>query len=172
MIAFLLVVSVITAGLFGLAYSGTTSLKTYRAERNLRYAADGALDYAVANVARDTTLGRTAPDAGCGWNIPIEGRVTGDDAFASGSQLRVTCEAYTASDTVDSDGGQRIRYVTFTVSCFGYAPANGNTKPACNASGGAATVVATAKVRYDIDALKPAATRAAIPKVISWDLLP
>lgn len=171
MIAFLLIVSVVMAGLFGMAYAGTTSLKTYRADRNLRYAADGALDHGVANVARDTTLGRTAPDAGCGWSLPIEGRVPGDDAFASGSQLRVTCEAYTVSDTPDSDGGQRIRYVQFTVSCFGYVPGNGDAKPACNASGGTATVVARAKVRYDIDATQPAATRATIPKIISWDLV-
>lgn len=169
------VVMVIAAGLFSFAIASTTSLKTYKEDRTLRYAADGALEFGIANVTADSTLGVT-DGTGCAWTVPVEGRVPGDVTMSSGSTLRVTCTPYIVSTGADSDGGQKIRYVEFKVTCFNPIAATRavNGKPECSGTSGASRVLATAKVRYDFDTRSTVdvTKRAVVPKILGWDLQP
>jgi hypothetical protein len=169
------VVMVIAAGLFSFAIASTTSIKTYKEDRTLRYAADGALEYGIANVTSNYQLGVT-DGTGCSWNVPVEGRVTGDVTMSSGSSVRVSCAPYIVSTGADSDGGQKVRYVQFTVTCFNPVAATRavNGKPSCSSSGSTSRILATAKVRYDFDTRSTVdvTKRAVVPKILGWDLQP
>lgn len=174
-------VSVIVAGLFTMAFVGTTSLKTYKEERSMRYGIDGVLQYGIARAVKSPTIGVGSSDLCSGWLIAAEGMYPGDtnSAFASGSYFRLRCRAYVDSSGPDSDGGQKARFVRFDVYCATYRPGqksygNNDQKPYCNPNGsGPEVTLGTAKVRFDKDPnAAQASQRAVIPKVITWDLLP
>ncbi len=186
-IAFLTVILTLAVSLLTLAYTGSTSLRNFRIERARRYAADGALQSAVQMVKKDPTLGQTTGSPTCQMTFPIvEDTSAGAlSVVSAGSYVTVSCAATTGvvSGGVDVDQGQRARDVTFTVTCQGTPPAR-NQKLVCGGSG-PTTVLARARVRYEIDyglvptgaTCAPSATdcvahnaRAVVPKVLTWSL--
>ena len=165
-LAFLVVILVVCASLFQLAFAGTKSLRVYQEERTLRYGADAALEVGIQNVKATSTLG-VSNGNGCSWNVPItEG---GTPVIAANSYLVVTCTATTDSSGTDTDGGQKARDVSFTVTCRSNGPGTDDVPLVCG-TGGTDRVVATARVRYEIDYSAPTATRSIVPKVLSWDI--
>jgi hypothetical protein len=187
-LVFVTVVLTLAVSLLTLAYTGSTSLRAFRIERTRRYAADGALQSAVQYVKQDPTLGQTTGSGTCSLTYPIvQGSGAGEPALvAASSTLTVTCEATpgTTSGGVDVDGGQRIRDVTFTVTCRGDPPGVKGVL-SCDSSSSTTTVLGRARVRYEIDyelvpsgsTCAPSVTecsahnaRAVVPKVVTWSL--
>lgn len=172
------VVMVLTVGLLAFAEIGSRSSVSFQMERQRRYAVDGALQSGINMVRTHPNMGVTTNPDTC----VMEYTVPGDPkTIYPGTYLVVECAATNPaaagapaeSGGTDTDGGQRARDVTFTVSCDSGSPAY-PTKPlrtlSCG-SGGEREVLAKVRVRYEIDySVTPASERAVVPKVISWEL--
>lgn len=171
-IAFMLLIFTLLAALLAFAFTANRTVKSYRVDRALRYAADAALEIAVTKVKLDHTLGDTATAELCAV-VPVDG----DSAqslpnpggiFAAGSQLEVSCYA-TPGGWVD----ESYRDISFVVRCGDGGGSPGGAEPV-TCSPGAGTggeVLAEARVRYDYDpGYSPESDRARVPKIVSWTL--
>ena len=168
--AFLLVIAVVTASLFSLAYAGTRSMRDYQLNRALRYSGDGALEVGVRNVAADSTLGVTN-GSGCSWDVPV---TSGSGSVVqAGSKVRVTCVPHTVSTGADSDGGQKVRDVDFLVTCKTSGTSSNLQAIACDPTGSGTQmrVLAKARVRFDINFQLATDKRAVVPKVLTWNVI-
>jgi len=172
-LAFLIVFSTVIAALLGVIITSNRTVATYRQDRGLRYAADAALEVAVASVQADFDLGDDPEPERCA-RLPIGGSVEALDeglpdvegVFASGSALVVTCRL-TDPATAASDR----RDITFEVRC-GLSGGGPSSRVTCDpdAAGDRQRLVAEARVRYDVDPGQPEGEQARVPKIVSWVL--
>jgi hypothetical protein len=181
-LAFLFVILTLTTVLAGQSFTTTVSLQAYRNERTMRYMSDGALQNMIQYAKANTTTGITTAPAACAVNVPmVEDTQSGAVAsvVTAGSVLMTTCAATSgvSSGGTETDGGQALRDVIITVRCV----ASGNLAPRdklnCAASG-SGTIVAQARVRFDISPdpngngilNEPAElpVRAIVPKIVWW----
>lgn len=171
-LAFLIVFSTVIAALLGIIITSNRAVATYRQDRAMRYAADGALEVAVVNVQGDMTLGDTGTDEPCA-TLPLDGSPSGtssgmpdvEQVFTAGSELVVRCRL---TDPATASGDRRD--ITFTVWC-GRSGGGPGGRVTCNPGGGDERLVAEARVRYDLDPGHPVeAERARVPKIVSWVL--
>jgi len=170
---FLTVILILVLALFGSAFTGAASIKSYRRERVLRYSADAALQASIQMVKVDATLGvySTTP-AACGLTYAIvedDGGGQNPAAITPGSTLSVSC-AFTPGQTTSGvlvAGEQQARDVTFTVTCAATTPATAHDRIGCG-SGSTSVVLARARVRYEADRSLTAATWAVVPKILSY----
>lgn len=187
-LAFLTIILTLTVALFGLANAGAASLRHFRLERTRRYNADAALQATVQRVKDTPTLGVTS-GANCNWSFPMQEDIAGGLAqrvITPGSTLTVTCAATAGvtSGGADVDGGQALRDVTIEVACNNTAAPAAHASLTCGA-GGNSTVIARARVRFEVDyGIVPAApdcgptvalcsastVRAVVPKVVYWSI--
>jgi len=186
-LAFLTIILTLTVALFGLANAGAASLRHFRFERVRRYNADAALQATVQWLKDTPTMGVTGGPT-CGMNYAMQESTGGfaQPVLATGSYLTVSCAATSGvtSGGADGDGGQAGRDVTIEVRCNSAAPPGPHGNLVCN-TGAKSTVLARARVRFDIDygitptapncgptvALCSASTvRAVVPKVVYWSI--
>lgn len=195
--AFVFVIVIIAWALTDLAYTGSSSLRAYRLERERRYAADGAMQAAVQMARLNTQLGISTSPPACSMTMPINEDTAGGatiQVFTAGSTLSVSCFAtpgVTNSGDIDPDeGGQLTRDVSFTVSCNYNPPMPAHGTLTCG-SGSSTLLLGRARVRYDIDygivptlpncgpmdpnfplvnLCRASTVRAVVPKIVYWSL--
>jgi hypothetical protein len=164
--------------LFGYAQTSSRTVQSYRVDRSLRYAADGALEAAVVMVQGDPTLATNTSTKACRLKFDIgESASSTRIGFKAASFLWVACAATpnTASGNVDpADQGQLARDVTFTVRCGPRSITTVAPKGLldCTSSSATSSTVAQARVRFEVDNSSgvPLNARAIVPKVLSWKL--
>ena len=178
-LVFLTVIGTLTAFLISYAFTGTKSLAAYRIERTRRYAADSALHVAVKRLSTETgaSLGNSSTPEKCAQYLIPEYTSPGNvqPVVGTGAYVTVWCSLTpnAVTDAIDVDGGQAARDVTMEVRCntSGTAIVVGG-KLACG-SGSNTTVIGRARVRFEIDynlGSARLATRAVVPKTMSWQI--
>lgn len=167
-LAFLTVVLTLVVALFGLSHTGSASLRHFRFERVRRYNADAALQAAVQYVKQNPRVGEgtgTGALTQC-LTYDMQEDVSGNtgageiqSVLTPGSTLRVYCGATNGvssgitgypSSGFDTDQGQPPRDVTIEVRCTGNPPTP-RGRLTCGSTGSTTTVLARARVRFDVD---------------------
>lgn len=173
-LAFVTIVMALTVGLLGFSKAGTSSLQAYRVERTRRYAVDGAMQSAIQMVSKYPNMGKhTSPDP-CGLRFLVQGNPR---MVAPGAYLVVECAETPAavsgvSNAGDVVGGQQTaRDVTLTVTCNREPNATPTRNKVSCGSGTVSTILAKARVRYEIDYSVANQTQwAIVPKIITWEV--
>jgi hypothetical protein len=172
----------IAAALALFAAAGSRSTTSYKIERTRRYAADAALQVGIQRLRLDPLLAVTSTDSKCAeyrlredasapWQVTV--------LWSSTARMDVYCKITPNANIPNFplDGGQRIRDITLTVKCpytTTVVAKDSQDRPKLQCGNGSAKeqVVATARVRFEIDNSKPIDKRAVIPKVLSWSIRP
>ncbi|HEX7135203.1 MAG TPA: hypothetical protein VF228_21700 [Iamia sp.] len=163
---------------FAFAAARTTHL--YDRDRALHFHADAALELAVVMVRNNYQLGEMSPTApACLSKYAIAGTSSSPTdpkkLFVAGSSLNVECSV--TPGVVNSGledpgtGRQRPRDVTFTVICFWDSLTPTDKALDCNDSNNDRMVLATARVRYEVDPGYSLPLQSArVPKIVSWQV--
>jgi hypothetical protein len=178
-LAFMTVVMLLVTALITFARTGNQSLHFYEVERTRRYAVSSALELGLAAVAKDKDLGTSTSWQTCaqspvyGTQDPIESKAA-FQVVGPGSYLTVLCRQ-TPGTTTYVPGSDEPRDVTFEIHCYTddspfSAYKTSKTTVTCG-SGGIDSLLAEARIRYEIDYSDPnVATRAKVPKIVTWEL--
>lgn len=182
---FVTVVMVMTLALLAFAEAGSSATVSFKAERSRRYAVDGALQSAINMLRTQPTMGISGSGATpcrLQYDIPAESAAEESKVVWPGAYLVVQCAATdpakvpnapATSGGTDASGIALPRDVTFTVTCNSGDDAYPTDPPGQYLSCGSGTtsvVLATVRVRYEVDSsITPAASSAVVPKIISWE---
>jgi len=172
--AFMGLITAMLAAMTAFALASEKSVKSYRKDRAVHYAADAALEAGVQYVKQYNQLGTSlmaTPGSlynSCSLQVPIVTTPTVTTAYAgagvgiptitSTSFLTVECAATYATQSGGNTGGaQGVRDVTFSVICnynnatkFDGAASDVTTLSSCGSTG-TRVVLAQARVQYQID---------------------
>lgn len=164
-LVFITVLFSLIAVLFGFSLTATRTITTYRLDRTLRYAADGALEVGIGVVQQNPALGVGETPVPCGL-LPVSPDPT--QVTAEGSVLRIQCQATPGASPV---GGERD--VTFTVICDApdVGPDRNEPYPCIAGPQTNERVLARARVRFEVDpGAGPPTERAVVPKIVTWTI--
>lgn len=170
-LVFLILISTLITGVLTYAFSANRNVQSFRRDRALHFATDGALEVGVDMVQANPTMGFTLFPA-CGLDFPLDAH-NAEGVFAAGAHLTVDClpTPNLLTPIPPSPGGnQPYRDVTFEVTCrlpASYTPPD----PLACGTGPDVMFLGRARVRYDIDpGHTPRTAWAIVPKVVSWEI--